>query len=127
MTSNCDVTNNAHQMQMTTIWPSTKNPPWKVSAYATEPGRAGNFCCCLPGALADLHGVLFVAPTLARLQLLVLHILLLRVLFVAKVVSSEKPICAKQTKCHVNYTSYCTFGCRFSNEHVYDSAEKVHL
>jgi len=35
MTSNCDVTNSAHQMQMTTIWPSTKHPPWKVSAYAT--------------------------------------------------------------------------------------------
>jgi len=26
MTSNCDVTNSTHQMQMTTIWPSKKNP-----------------------------------------------------------------------------------------------------
>ena len=34
MTSNCDVTNSAHQIQMTTIchW---MNPPWKFSAYAT--------------------------------------------------------------------------------------------
>jgi len=35
MTSNCDVTNSAHQIQMTTIWPWTK-PPWKFSAYATD-------------------------------------------------------------------------------------------
>jgi len=26
MTSNCDVTNSAHQIKMTTIWPWTKNP-----------------------------------------------------------------------------------------------------
>jgi len=26
MMSNCDVTNNAHQLQMTTIWPWTKLP-----------------------------------------------------------------------------------------------------
>jgi len=35
MTSNCDVTNNAHQIQMTTICYWTKIPPWKFSAYAT--------------------------------------------------------------------------------------------
>jgi len=34
LTSNCDVTNSAHQM--TTIWPWTK-APWKFSAYATDP------------------------------------------------------------------------------------------
>ena len=34
MTSNCDVTNSAHQIHMTAIchW---MNPPWKFSAYAT--------------------------------------------------------------------------------------------
>ena len=37
MLSNCDVTNSAHQIQMTTIWPWTK-PPWKFSAYATGLG-----------------------------------------------------------------------------------------
>jgi len=26
MTSNCDVTNSAHQIQMTTLWPWTKTP-----------------------------------------------------------------------------------------------------
>ena len=33
-----DVTNSAHQIQMTTIWPSheTKTLPWKFSAYATD-------------------------------------------------------------------------------------------
>ena len=36
MTSNCDVTNSAHQIQMTTTWPLTNPPPWKLSAYATE-------------------------------------------------------------------------------------------
>jgi len=35
MTSNCDVTNSAHQIQMTTIWPWTTTPQWKFSAYAT--------------------------------------------------------------------------------------------
>ena len=35
MTSSCDVTNSEHQIQMTTIWPWTKPPPWKFSAYAT--------------------------------------------------------------------------------------------
>ena len=35
MTSNCDVTNSAHQKQITAIWPWTKPPPWKFSAYAT--------------------------------------------------------------------------------------------
>ena len=35
MTSNCDVTNSEHQIQMTTIWPWTKHPPWKFSAYTT--------------------------------------------------------------------------------------------
>jgi len=34
MTSNCEVTNSAHQIQMTTIWPWTETPPWKFSAYA---------------------------------------------------------------------------------------------
>jgi len=29
MTSNCDVTDGAHQIQMTTIWPWT-NPPMKI-------------------------------------------------------------------------------------------------
>jgi len=35
MTSNFDVTNSTHQIQMTTIWPWTNPPPWKFSAYAT--------------------------------------------------------------------------------------------
>ena len=35
MTSICEVTNSAHQIQMTTIWPITKPPSWKFSAYAT--------------------------------------------------------------------------------------------
>ena len=35
MTSNCDVTNSAHQKQITTIWPWTKPPPWTFAAYAT--------------------------------------------------------------------------------------------
>ena len=39
MTSNCDVINNAHQKQITTIWPWTKPPPWKFSAYATGHNR----------------------------------------------------------------------------------------
>jgi len=30
MTSNCDATNSAHQMQMTTLWPWTKTPPMKI-------------------------------------------------------------------------------------------------
>jgi len=36
MMSNCDVTNSEHQIQMTTIRPWTKPPPWKFSAYATD-------------------------------------------------------------------------------------------
>jgi len=36
MTSNCDVTNSAHQKQITTIWPWTNPPPWKFTAYATD-------------------------------------------------------------------------------------------
>ena len=36
ITLNCDVTDSAHQIQMTTIWPWTKPPPWKFSANATE-------------------------------------------------------------------------------------------
>jgi len=36
MTSNCDVTNSEHQIQMTTIWLWTKTPPWKFSANATD-------------------------------------------------------------------------------------------
>jgi len=35
MTSFCDVTNSAHQIQMTTLCHWMKPPPWKVSAYAT--------------------------------------------------------------------------------------------
>ena len=35
MTSNCDVTNSAHQIKMTTICHWMKNPWWKFSAYAT--------------------------------------------------------------------------------------------
>jgi len=35
-TSNCDVTNSAHQIQMTTICHWTKTSPWKISAYATD-------------------------------------------------------------------------------------------
>jgi len=41
MTSNCDVTNRAHQILMTTIYtndyhmPLSETPPWKFSAYAT--------------------------------------------------------------------------------------------
>ena len=35
MTSNCDVTNSAHQIKMTTICHWMKNPRWKFSAYAT--------------------------------------------------------------------------------------------
>ena len=30
MTSNCDITNNEHQIQMTTIWPWTNPPPMKI-------------------------------------------------------------------------------------------------
>jgi len=36
MTSNCDVTNSAHQIQITTICRWMKPPPWKFSAYATD-------------------------------------------------------------------------------------------
>jgi len=35
MTSNCDVTNSAPQIQMATYDPEPKHPPWKFSAYAT--------------------------------------------------------------------------------------------
>ena len=35
MTSNCDVTNCAHRMQMTTICRWMKPPPWQFFAYAT--------------------------------------------------------------------------------------------
>ena len=35
MTSFCDVTNSAHQIQMTTLCRWMNPPPWKVSAYAT--------------------------------------------------------------------------------------------
>jgi len=35
MTSNCEVANSAHQIQMATIRHWTKTPPWKFSAYAT--------------------------------------------------------------------------------------------
>ena len=42
MTSNCDVTNSAHQIQMTTICHWMKPPPWKFSAYATEPKLVGH-------------------------------------------------------------------------------------
>jgi len=34
MTSNCDVTISAHQIQMTTLCHWMKPPPWKFSAYA---------------------------------------------------------------------------------------------
>ena len=34
MTSFCDVTNSAHQIQMATLCRWMKTPPWKVSAYA---------------------------------------------------------------------------------------------
>jgi len=39
MTSFRDVTNSAHQMQMTTLCRWMKPPPWKVSAYATATKR----------------------------------------------------------------------------------------
>jgi len=35
MTSNCDVTNSANQIQVTTVCHWMKLPPWKFSAYAT--------------------------------------------------------------------------------------------
>jgi len=35
MTSNCDVKNSAHQIQITTICHWMEPPPWKFSAYAT--------------------------------------------------------------------------------------------
>jgi len=35
MTSFCDITNSAHQIQMTTLCRWMKPPAWKVSAYAT--------------------------------------------------------------------------------------------
>jgi len=52
MTSNCDVTNNAHQIQMTTICHWMKPPPWKLSAYATvqfyqQCEMGDRFCCTL--------------------------------------------------------------------------------
>ena len=37
MMSFCDVTNSAHQIQMTTLCRWMNPPLWKVSAYATEP------------------------------------------------------------------------------------------
>jgi len=56
MTSNCDVTNSAHQKQITTIWPWTKPPPWKFSAYATvndcKPNPCQNGATC-KDSLAD--------------------------------------------------------------------------
>ena len=40
MTSNCDVTNSAHQIQMTTLCHWMNRPPWKFSACATDQKRA---------------------------------------------------------------------------------------
>jgi len=40
MTSNCDVTNSAHQIQMTIMCHWMKPLPWKFSAYATGAGPA---------------------------------------------------------------------------------------
>jgi len=44
MTANCDVTNDTHQMQMTTTchW---MNPPMKISAYATGFGGLQKIVC----------------------------------------------------------------------------------
>ena len=52
MTSNCDFTNSAHQIQMTTIWPWTKTPPMKIfcvrhwsSAHITQHIAVTFFLC----------------------------------------------------------------------------------
>jgi len=42
VTSDCDVKNNAHQIQMSTICHWLKPSPWKVPAYATAPNRREN-------------------------------------------------------------------------------------
>ena len=42
MTSNCDVTNSKQEIQMTTIWPWTKPPLWKFSAYTTDSFHTAN-------------------------------------------------------------------------------------
>jgi len=44
MTSNFDVTNGAHEIQMTTICHWRKPPSWKFSTYATGNTRWWNYC-----------------------------------------------------------------------------------
>ena len=46
ITSFCDVTNSAHQIQMTTLCRWMNPPPWKVSAYATASWNAKSCNIC---------------------------------------------------------------------------------
>jgi len=74
MTSNCDVTNSAHQIQMTTIWPWTKTSPWKFSPYATGSltlghighTRTNNGFFKLVEALLQTHSCFFLQSTNVR-------------------------------------------------------------
>jgi len=56
MTSNCDVTNSADQIQMTTIWPWTKTSPMKIFCVRHCRGKsrreAATACASLPGWLS---------------------------------------------------------------------------
>jgi len=52
MTSNCDVTNSAHQIQMTTIC-HRMTPPGKFSAYATAAVECHLFPLC-KGLLTEI-------------------------------------------------------------------------
>ena len=56
MTSNCDVTNSANQIQMATIWPLTNPPPMKI--FCVRHWLPHKLCRFTPN-LCNLHALLF--------------------------------------------------------------------